>query len=672
MSIKNSLMLDSKSIGIISIVLCFVFAFLSLDYGISGDERFYEPYGQSSWSFFKTMGEDTSALFINTGDGGQLHCYGPSIDLLSGAIIDVFNIESKFEVRHVVASLVFVLLIFFTVMTARMIAGNVAAWIALLFIILSPRLFGDAMNNLKDPSYAAFNVMSLYLILRLCKELPNPSNKTIIGLIVGFGLTLGSRVGGLLLFGYMGLFLLFEIFTNKELKSKVFGDFFKPLLKRAGIVILGSYILGIIFWPFGLVSPIENPLHALDFFTNQTYQIKTFFNGAKISSMEIPASYVFKWISISVPEIIVIGGIIGSILIFMTKDKEIRKYSLMVLFTFLFPIVYIIYKKSGMYNGWRHTTFVYPSFVIIASVGYKLLLDKFNSKNTQYAIYALIGIGLLLPLKFMIANHPHQSVYFNSFSGGVKNAVGKYETDYFGVTIRKGIEELIKMEGEQLKNKKIALNYATILGDYYIQKKYPKQVINYVRYNERDNSDWDYYIVTTQLIQDDLVKNGVSFPPKGTVKTIDVDGVSLCAIVKRTDRNDYYGKKALDSQQFPKAIEFLNKALQYDPNNEIAWTNLGFAQLNSNQVNEAIQSLSNALKISPENMMAKNYLAYAYLQSGNLPYAQSVLMNLIEENPNNPEPYRLLAQIYQQQGNGAMAQQYMSYYQQIMAQMGGQ
>jgi cytochrome c-type biogenesis protein CcmH/NrfG len=47
-------------------------------------------------------------------------------------------------------------------------------------------------------------------------------------------------------------------------------------------------------------------------------------------------------------------------------------------------------------------------------------------------------------------------------------------------------------------------------------------------------------------------------------------------------------------------------------------------------------------------------------------------MNLIEENPNNPEPYRLLAQIYQQQGNSAMAQQYMSYYQQIMAQMGGQ
>ncbi|MFN9320676.1 MAG: tetratricopeptide repeat protein, partial [Chitinophagales bacterium] len=96
------------------------------------------------------------------------------------------------------------------------------------------------------------------------------------------------------------------------------------------------------------------------------------------------------------------------------------------------------------------------------------------------------------------------------------------------------------------------------------------------------------------------------------------------------------------------------------------------AQLNSNQPNEAVQSLSNALKISPENMMAKNYLAYAYLQSGNLPYAQSVLMNLIEENPNMPDPYRLLAQIYQQQGNGAMAQQYMSIYQQITGQMGGQ
>ena len=270
----------------------------------------------------------------------------------------------------------------------------------------------------------------------------------------------------------------------------------------------------------------------------------------------------------------------------------------------------------------------------------------------------------------MIKNYPLFYVYFNPTFGGVKKALGNYELDYYSHSIMPAIKWLEKNE-PGFERKKIASNNGFQVFEI-LKPRYGELPIAYTRYRERYDQDWDYDILTQSFVDAEYLKNGYFGTSKDVIKTIDVDGIPVCAILKRQDKNDFYGKRALDSNNFSKAIEFLNKAIQYNPNNEIAWTNLGFAQLNSNQPNEAVQSLSNALKISPESMMAKNYLAYAYLQSGNLPYAQSVLMNLIEENPNVPDPYRLLAQIYQQQGNSAMAQQYMSIYQQITGQMGVQ
>lgn len=667
MRILISFLFQRKIAILFVILMAILFMFFSQDYGISGDERFYEPYGKSAWNFYKTLGRDTSALFINTGDGGQLHCYGPSIDLFSEIVADTFRIEDKFMVRHIFASFSLILIVVFCGLLTYLLTNN--TYISLftcLLVILSPRLFGDSMNNLKDPSYAAFNIISVYYIIRFVKELPNPKRNTIIGLILGIGMTLGSRIGGLLLFAYLGLFSLIAVLLNKELKSKVFGDSFKPLLKTSIVIVVCSYILGIIFWPFGLVSPIENPLHALDFFTNQTYQIKTLFQGEKLSSMEIPWFYVFKWISISVPEVIIFGFILFIILSIKYHKEENFKYLLMVLFTFLFPILYIIYKKSGMYNAWRHTTFIYPSFVVISSVGFYYVFLIFKNKIARIVFGAFIAIGLLFPLRFMIMNHPFQSVYFNNYFGGVKNAVGYYETDYFGVSIRKATEWLIENKKTNIENSNIAINYPPLLVDNYIQKMFPKKNSIYVRFGERDQVDWDYYIITHQLISEDLLKNEVSFPPKGTIKTIDIDGVPICAIVKKEDKNDYYGKKALDSGLFTKAIEYLNKAIQYDSNNELAWSNLGMAQLQSGQVAASIESFKKSLVISPENLQAMNGLAYAYLNINEVNYAKMTLETMIEQNPNYAPAYDLLSKIYANQGNSLMAQQYSNFYQQLI------
>jgi predicted Zn-dependent protease len=265
----------------------------------------------------------------------------------------------------------------------------------------------------------------------------------------------------------------------------------------------------------------------------------------------------------------------------------------------------------------------------------------------------------------MVKHFPYFYVYFNPTFGGAKKAMGNYELDYYSHSLKPATDWLVENE-PNLKNLNIVSNNPYQVNEILKQKKLNFGA-KYLRYRERNESDWDYAILTQSFVDAEYLKNGY-FPPKGTIKTIEVDGVPICAIVKREDKNDYYGKLALDSGQFNKAIDYFNKALNYDPNNEIAWTNLGMALLQSGQAGASIDAFKNAEKISPENIMTLNGLAYAYLNTNEINYAKITLEKLIEQNPNYAPAYDLLSKIYASQGNAQMAQQYEFYYKQLSGQ----
>jgi hypothetical protein len=55
--------------------------------------------------------------------------------------------------------------------------------------------------------------------------------------------------------------------------------------------------------------------------------------------------------------------------LFLKKKKEMNNYWLFVLyFVTIFPVLYIIYKESNVYGGWRHTLFIVPSFSGLAAI----------------------------------------------------------------------------------------------------------------------------------------------------------------------------------------------------------------------------------------------------------------------------------------------------------------
>ena len=92
-------------------------------------------------------------------------------------------------------------------------------------------------NNPKDIPFAVGMVWALYYIVRIVPELPRPRWSLVVKLGLACGLALGVRVGGLLLFGYLGLLLLSFVAVARRSRrgasASLVADGFDQLLARA-------------------------------------------------------------------------------------------------------------------------------------------------------------------------------------------------------------------------------------------------------------------------------------------------------------------------------------------------------------------------------------------------------------------------------------------------------
>jgi hypothetical protein len=641
----------------ISIIILFFMLFFSLSFGPSNDESFQIPYGKQALDYYVSFGANDSVLDYKPEP--LMKNYGAVVDMIPEAIYRLTGFDLM-SCRHFTFALISFFYIFIGGLIAKRIAGWHAGIIALILLTFLPRVFGESMNNPKDPPYAATYLLSIYAFMYFYDNMKLIRNKTTFILFLGFMSTMLVRVSGLMAVFYFGIFLIWEYWSLKKVNYNIN---VKNTIIKISIAGLLGYFISIFFWPSMMNAPFTQPLDALNMLKQYPITLRNLWEGQYIQSNTIPWYYNPKYFLISNPEITLFGILLSFLLLpKMAKVYNIRRISLL-LFASLFPIFLIIYNKTALLTGWRHSYFMFVPLVIFASLGFAYILEYWaTNKLKKYIVKIILVIGLIPIGVFMASNFPYFYVYFNPTFGGVKKALGNYELDYYSHSLKPATDWLIENESN-LKQLNIASNNTFQVSEILKQKGINKSIA-YIRYRERYDSDWDYALMTQSFVDASYLKNGY-FPPKGTIKTINVEGVAICAIIKREDKNDFYGKKALDSGLFAKAIEYLNKAIQYDNKNEIAWTNLGMAQLQSGQVAASIESFKKSLEISPENLQAMNGLAYAYLNINEINYAKMILETMIEQNPNYAPAYDLLSKIYANQGNSQISQQYSNFYRQL-------
>ena len=98
--------------------------------------------------------------------------------------------------------------------------------------------------------------------------------------------------------------------------------------------------------------------------------------------------------------------------------------------------------------------------------------------------------------------------------------------------------------------------------------------------------------------------------------------------LESNDANYMDGKKAIEAQDWNKAIELLTKAVQAEPTNADAHNMLGYAYRKTGRFDASFVQYNEALRLNPSHKNAHEYIGEAYLLTGNLPKAERHLAEL--------------------------------------------
>ncbi len=619
-----------------------VFLLLSAkEAGISGDEEVHYQQSVKVYNYFASHGTDQSALDTPV---SQLKYYGQSFDNLTTILIRWFNIDDIYTFRHEMNSLAAWLAVYLAALFAVWLSGYGAGILTLLLFVLSPTFLGHAQNNLKDIPFALAYIAGTFFMLRwLFSEKPGLKNTVLLILSIAFCISI--RPGGLLLICFLLLFAFIkEIIAYRETATFNFSSTKNKLLS-IGLIMLLSYLLGILLWPYVLQNPVTGLWKSYQVMAQFPTTVRQIFEGKQIWSDLLPWYYLPKMMLITIP-LLVWAGIIAFISVAgKAVKKEKLKYAFLI-FTILFPILFVIYEKSNLYGSWRHFLFVYPGIVVLAAIGLEQLFFRFKTKLKKGLVVAVILFLAIHPFGFMVRNHPYYYLYYNQLVGGLKGAYGNYETDYYYHSIRQGSEWLIDYLKKEHPGDSVKIG-SNFPADWFFRNN-KLLTTSYFPYNERSQHDWDYYIVANSYIPPNLLKNK-SWPPKNCIKVIEAEGVPVCAILERETKDDFLGYQALKQHHPVEACKYFAEAVKKKEQNEIIFFNFAAALFDLGDKERAAQMLQRGLEINPESETLLMFQANLLLEKGETPAAVDLYQKLIRLNPKSFDAYIALAKIWTNQ-----------------------
>ncbi len=648
-------------------ILAAVFSLVALlvlakDAGISGDEFFHVHHSQDVFNYYKTAGEDKTAATPTLAN--NLPYYSQSPDTFIHLLIDIFGVEDYMAWRHAFCNILAWIGIVYACLLARKVGGWRAAVFVCLLLFLSPRFLGHSFNNLKDIPFASACIMSIYYIVKFLEQLPKIRISTSVMLALSIAFATSIRVGGLLMVAYFGLFaIIYYIYKRKTLRPV----FWKTLIWSLGICIVG-YVLCILTWPYALEGPVSN---VYDAFTNMSkfqIAIKQIFEGKMQWSDSLPWYYSPQYILMTTPIVVWLGFLLSVVFVRYNKSKWFLY--LVLFFTALFPIIWIVADRSNVYGGWRHLLFAYPSIAILAGLGLNDLITLVRNRYAKWAVCLALCLLCIDPLAHYVRNHPYEYVYFNQFVGGTKAVYGVYETDYYYHSLREAadwIKENAKKDSLTTGDKIVVGCWHIHPTNYYFKDDTNRFSSAFIRWAERGNVDWDYAMVCVTGIRPETIKNG-TFPPKNTVHEVKVDGVPVCIVLKRQHKYDWQGFEAANKKDLVKAEELYNKAIEVDPTNETAVLGLSEIYLNKSKKDtnkaELIAAAENVLvpflKANPSHENANLLKAHCLYEKREMDASQAICDQIIETNHNYEPSYMLAAQIRLAQRDLNGAEEYLT------------
>lgn len=358
-------------------------------------------------------------------------------------------IYERLKVKHFVTFLVAFTTYICVAAILGIFVGIDYAWFAPIILALFPRFWAHGFFNPKDIPFAAMftlgTLMGAFLVDFYLKrkewELKVGLNKvTLYSLLYGIlvGLVTGTRIGGLFLLCFI---VLAHCLTRLNLRQ-ILRDIPRYWLFYliVGIAWAGTTTL---IHPASWSNPIGWFLETLSYTSNHTWPGVNLFAGVEIKPSENPWYYLPLWIFLANPLIWLISFVIG--LVFMAVNYRIftnlqRACVVLVVLQVSFSPLLAILLSANIYTAMRQFLFIIPGVAVISAASLCWIYQKLWGQTAKLFAIALFMV-LISPILFdTITLHPHQYLYFSRASGGLSHARGRFDTDYWGLTLREGTE----------------------------------------------------------------------------------------------------------------------------------------------------------------------------------------------------------------------------------------
>lgn len=627
------------------VVMAFITLISGFNVGFNSDEIELNNYGKANLAYYLSAGKDTT---LNAPYYKLLKYYGNAYEMVATTTNKVLGTDKgrhEFNVRHSISQLFAIAGLLFTGLTARKLTRTWSSSIFSIWLLfLTPSFMGHFLFNTRDVPFYAGYVASVYYIICFLEELPAPTWKTTIALLLAAAFTTNIRVGGVLLYFYLGLFGLVYLLSNKELMTASLKNA-KDIALKLVAIIPGGILLVILTWPTLLKKPSEL-LDALGVANKFPIKVNVNFEGVAMDSLHLPLHYIPKYMLVTIPLFVIACIVAGTVLFFTTIKKYNPRIGALLLFAVFFPVVYAVYANTPLYSSWRHFLFVFPGLCIFGGLALDRLFSISPKLPAKLAIGAVCILAMIRPVAFCVRNTPFEYCYFNELAGEFKTAYLSYDNDYWEISVKQGVDWLMAHEnpGSGKDTAYVATN-ASAFTEYYLAHNYPKAKIKVVQsgFTMRNSNYWTYAVFNSLFLKPEYLEN--YFPPPH-LHAITIDHIPVTTILKDTVRLDWKANVALRNAQHAlsdslykayikttkddniglyaymavaegsmnmndPAIVLANKALEYHLSPLIdynAYCGLGIAYANKKQWQLSIENLRKATMVMPKEIAAPDIL----------------------------------------------------------------
>lgn len=320
--------------------------------------------------------------------------------------------------------------------------------VAVLFWVLTPRMFAEGHYNNKDLVLLSLVLITLWLSLRLM-ERPGVLRALLFSL-AGAAAT-NTKVIGLFIWALCALFVLIRLCVGRRMKGRAWLAALVALVSFAGFYALLTPAL----WPDPkayLVYTCNNAVHF------GRWQNLILFRGAVFNLRvdTLPWYYLPYMIAVTTPlwllalfaigQVLALGRILRARPGVFTSD--ITTGLLLCTLLWLVPFLYAILGHPNLYNGWRHFYFLYGPMLALAGYGAGRIFNRLSALRSpvmRRVCAGLLALCMALTGTQIALSHPTEYTYYNALVAG-KDVPEYLELDYWNVSVLQTVRKLLNQQ----------------------------------------------------------------------------------------------------------------------------------------------------------------------------------------------------------------------------------